>query len=74
MSTQIDSTKPAAKGIEVPWNPSAAEAEEVKLPSLWLSIRAVIDGDGTAPALVNVAAVPKPTGPVKLAEPMDVAD
>ena len=59
-------------GIEIPWDPSAAEAEEVELPPLWLSIRAVIDGDGDAPALVNVAAIPKPSGPVKLAVvPMD---
>jgi len=54
-------------GIEIPWNPSAAEADEVELPTLWLSMRAVLDGDGDAPALVNVAAIPNPTGPVKLA-------
>jgi len=58
---------PADRTIEIPWDPSAAEAEEVELPTLWLSIRAVIDRDGDAPALVNVAAIPKPSGPVKLA-------
>ena len=69
-----DTADDGAGGIEVPWNPTAAEAEEVELPTLWLSIRAVTAGDGDAPALVNVAAVPKPSGPVKLAvEPMDGA-
>ena len=67
-----DSAAPAARAIEVPWNPSAAEGDEVELPSLWLDIRAVIDGDGDAPALVNIAAIPTATGPVKLAVvPMD---
>lgn len=59
--------RPAARAVEVPWEPSAAEAEAVELPTLWLDIRAVIAGDGDAPALVNVAAIPTPTGPVKLA-------
>ena len=69
-----DTATPAARAVEVPWDPSAAEAEEVELPTLWLTIHAVIDGDGDAPALVNVAAIPNPTGPVKLAVvPMDGA-
>lgn len=78
MARNDDALRPGAveeftgSANEVPWNFSAAETEEVKLPSLWLSIRAVIDGDGDAPALVNVAAIPKPSGPVKLAVvPMD---
>jgi len=58
---------PAARAVEVPWEPSTAEAAEVELPTLWLDIRAVIAGDGDAPALVNVAAIPNPTGSVKLA-------
>jgi len=69
---QPDEARMLSHGVEIPWDPSAAEAEEVALPTLWLSIRAVIDGDGDAPALVNVAAIPNPTGPVKLAVvPMD---
>jgi len=66
--------RPKTPTIEVPWDPSAAEAAEVALPMLWLDIRAVVDGDGDAPALVNIAAIPNPTGPVKLAVvPMDGA-
>jgi len=61
-----DEVASRAGGIAVPWDLSAAEAEEVTLPTLWLGIRAIIDGDGDAPALVNVVAVPKPSGPVKL--------
>lgn len=56
-----------AKGIEIPSDPSAAEAEEVDVPTLWLDLLAVIDGDGDAPALANLVAIPKSTGPVKLA-------
>ena len=66
--TITDDPEALASGtIEIPWDPSAAEAEEVELPTLWLDVRAVIAGDGDALALVNVAAIPKPTGPVKLA-------
>ena len=62
------------RAIEVPWDPSAAEADEVELPSLWLDIRAVIDGDGDAPALANLVGIPDQAGPVKLAVvPMDGA-
>jgi len=65
--TIADDPEALASGtIEVPWDPSAAEAEAVELPTLWLDVRAVIAGDGDAPALVNVVAVPKPSGPVKL--------
>ena len=69
-----DEAAPAARAIEVPWDPSAAEADEVELPSLWLDIRAVIDGDGDAPALANLVGIPDQAGPVKLAVvPMDGA-
>jgi len=61
---QPDEARMLSHGIEIPWNPSAAEVE---LPPLWLSVRAVIDGAGDAPALANVAAIPEPSGPVKLA-------
>jgi len=67
-----DEAAPAARGIEVPWNPSVGEADEVELPTLWLDICAVIDGDGDAPALVNLVGIPDQAGPVKLAVvPMD---
>jgi len=65
-----DSAASARKAVEVPWDQVAAESvasDDVTLPSLWLDVRAVIDGDGDAPALANVAAIPKPSGPVKLA-------
>ena len=69
-----DEVVPAARAIEIPWNPSAAESEEVELPTLWLNVRAVIARDGDAPALANLAAILTPTGPVKLAVvPMDGA-
>ena len=62
----------SARAVEVPWEPSAAETREVALPTLWLDVRAVIDGDGDAPALVNLVGIPDQAGPVKLAVvPMD---